>query len=71
MSQSYSVGGSNDTAARCQYCSHLFTNRVVDAVTYGIVYLVVLSLLFTIIISGVGLQCFDAVGWVAGRASGL
>ena len=53
MSQSYSVGGSNDAAARCQYCSHLFTNRVVDAVTYGIVYLVVLLLLLlTIIVSG-------------------
>ena len=43
---------------------------------YGYVCLVVVLLLhtlvyFVIVIPLVGLRCFDAVGWVAGRASGL
>ena len=38
--------------------------------TWGWLGSVIFLYLFTPLL-GLGLQCFDAVGWVAGRASGL
>ena len=45
------------------------TRQITRTVAIAVYYLVVFSLLFLYLY--LCLQCFDAVGWVAGRASGL
>ena len=42
-----------------------------DIVTVTGAVLVIIIIIIIIIVTAMCLQCFDAVGWAAGRASGL
>ena len=61
----YAHASDTGTLLLCMYsCIQCFFYTDNYILSWRNIYIVINDLLF-------GLQCFDAVGWVAGRASGL